>query len=89
MSLLEDLSSRADAHIMRTYGPPKGAFVRGKGTVLFDGNSTPDSAQLINNITSVQKDTGRVLTYQTAVFVVFLCGEGPGFPTMDPTWRQA
>lgn len=23
------------------------------------------------------------------VFVVFLCGDGPGFPAMDPTWRQA
>jgi acetylornithine/N-succinyldiaminopimelate aminotransferase len=41
VSLLEDLRSRADAHIMRTYGPPKAAFVRGKGTVLFDGEDQP------------------------------------------------
>ena len=38
--------------------------------IVIDG----DTAGLINNITSVQKDTGRILTYQTAVFVVFRDG---------------
>lgn len=34
-----------------------------------------DTAAIINNITSVQKHTGRILTYQTAVFVVFRDGK--------------
>ncbi len=38
--------------------------------IVIDG----DTAAMINNITSVQKDTGRILTYQTAVFVVFRDG---------------
>jgi acetylornithine/N-succinyldiaminopimelate aminotransferase len=37
VSHLEDLRARHDAHVMRSYGPPKGAFVRGQGTALFDG----------------------------------------------------
>ena len=41
MSYFEQLQTRSDAHIMRSYGPPKGAFVRGKGTVLFDGEDQP------------------------------------------------
>jgi acetylornithine/N-succinyldiaminopimelate aminotransferase len=36
-SYFDQLQVRADAHVMRSYGPPKGAFVRGKGTALFDG----------------------------------------------------
>lgn len=39
--------------------------------IVIDG----DTAAVINNITSVQKDTGRILTYQTAVFVVFRDGK--------------
>jgi ketosteroid isomerase-like protein len=39
--------------------------------IVIDG----DTAATINNITSVQKDTGRVLTYQTAVFIVFRDGK--------------
>lgn len=39
--------------------------------IVIDG----DTAGLINNITSVQKDTGRILNYQTAVFVVFRDGK--------------
>jgi ketosteroid isomerase-like protein len=39
--------------------------------IVIDG----DTAAMINNITSVQKDTGRILTYQTAVFVVFRDGK--------------
>ena len=35
---LEELRARADTHVMRTYGEPKAAFVRGKGTALFDGD---------------------------------------------------
>ncbi len=32
----EALLRRHDTHVMRTYGPPKAAFVRGQGTRLFD-----------------------------------------------------
>lgn len=32
----EQLRSRADAHVMRSYGAPTAAFARGQGTVLFD-----------------------------------------------------
>lgn len=39
--------------------------------IVIDG----DTAAMINNITSVQKDTGRTLTYQTAVFAVFRDGK--------------
>jgi acetylornithine/N-succinyldiaminopimelate aminotransferase len=38
MSHLEDLSSRAAEHLMPTYPAPRAAFVRGKGTALFDGD---------------------------------------------------
>jgi acetylornithine/N-succinyldiaminopimelate aminotransferase len=38
---LEQLRSRADAHVMRTYPPAPAAFVRGQGTVLFDGDDRP------------------------------------------------
>jgi acetylornithine/N-succinyldiaminopimelate aminotransferase len=41
MTYSEELQDRSAAHIMRSYGPPKGAFVRGKGTVLFDGEDQP------------------------------------------------
>jgi ketosteroid isomerase-like protein len=39
--------------------------------IVIDG----DTAAVINNITSVQKDTGRILTYQTALFVLFRHGK--------------
>jgi acetylornithine/N-succinyldiaminopimelate aminotransferase len=35
---LQHLQARADAHVMRTYPPATAAFVRGQGTVLFDGD---------------------------------------------------
>jgi acetylornithine/N-succinyldiaminopimelate aminotransferase len=35
---LEELSARAAEHVMSTYPAPKAAFVRGKGTALFDGD---------------------------------------------------
>jgi acetylornithine/N-succinyldiaminopimelate aminotransferase len=35
---LEELQARAGAHVMRSYGPAKGAFVRGQGTALFDAS---------------------------------------------------
>jgi acetylornithine/N-succinyldiaminopimelate aminotransferase len=38
---LEQLQRRADAHVMRTYPPAPAAFVRGQGTVLFDGDDRP------------------------------------------------
>jgi acetylornithine/N-succinyldiaminopimelate aminotransferase len=38
MSHLDDLSTRASEHLMSTYPAPKAAFVRGKGTALFDGD---------------------------------------------------
>jgi acetylornithine/N-succinyldiaminopimelate aminotransferase len=37
MSHFDALRARSDAHVMRSYGPPKGAFVHGRGTALFDG----------------------------------------------------
>ena len=39
--------------------------------IVIDG----DKAAIINNVASVQKDTGRILTYQTAIFVVFSGGK--------------
>jgi ketosteroid isomerase-like protein len=39
--------------------------------MLIDG----DTAAFINDITAVQNDTGRVLTYQTAIFAVFRDGK--------------
>ena len=39
--------------------------------IVIDG----DTVAMLNNITSVQKDTGRILTYQTALFVVFHDGK--------------
>ncbi|WP_083441687.1 acetylornithine transaminase [Nitriliruptor alkaliphilus] len=38
---LQQLQARADAHVMRTYPPAPAAFVRGQGTVLFDGDGQP------------------------------------------------
>jgi acetylornithine/N-succinyldiaminopimelate aminotransferase len=38
VSHLDDLAGRAAAHLMSTYPAPKAAFVRGKGTALFDGD---------------------------------------------------
>jgi acetylornithine/N-succinyldiaminopimelate aminotransferase len=38
---LDQLRTRADAHVMRTYPPAAAAFVRGQGTVLFDGDDRP------------------------------------------------
>lgn len=38
MTHLDDLRTRADRHVMSTYGTPSAAFVRGQGTVLFDGD---------------------------------------------------
>ena len=40
----DDLLTRADAVLMRTYGPPRATFVRGQGTALFDaqGNAWLD-----------------------------------------------
>ena len=34
-----------------------------------------DTVAMLNNITSVQKETGRILTYQSALFVVFRDGK--------------
>jgi acetylornithine/N-succinyldiaminopimelate aminotransferase len=38
MSHLDDLRARADERLLRTYPPASAAFVRGKGTALFDGD---------------------------------------------------
>jgi acetylornithine/N-succinyldiaminopimelate aminotransferase len=38
VSHLEELRTRAAAHVMATYPTPTAAFVRGKGTALFDGD---------------------------------------------------
>jgi acetylornithine/N-succinyldiaminopimelate aminotransferase len=40
VSHLDDLRTRADAHLMRTYPAASAAFVRGQGTVLFDAEGT-------------------------------------------------
>jgi ketosteroid isomerase-like protein len=53
--------------------------------IVVDG----DSAAMINNITSVQKDTGRVLTYQTAVFVVFRDGKVVSMKGVADTFDMA
>lgn len=37
MNSFEALRERHDQRVMHSYGPPKAAFVRGKGTRLFDG----------------------------------------------------
>ncbi len=36
-----DLRTRADAHLMATYGPPRAVFKRGQGSVLFDADEQP------------------------------------------------
>jgi acetylornithine/N-succinyldiaminopimelate aminotransferase len=38
VSHLDELAGRAAEHLMSTYPAPKAAFVRGKGTALFDGD---------------------------------------------------
>ncbi len=53
--------------------------------VVIDG----DTAAMINNITSVQKDTGRILTYQTAVFVVFRDGKVVSMKGVADTFDMA
>lgn len=37
MTHFDGLRARHDVHVMQSYGPAKAAFVRGKGTRLFDG----------------------------------------------------
>jgi len=53
--------------------------------IVIDG----DTAAMINKITSVQKDTGRVLTYQTAVFVVFRDGKVVSMKGISDTFDMA
>ena len=53
--------------------------------VVIDG----DTAAMINTITSVQKDTGRILTYQTAVFVVFRDGKVVSMKGVADTFDMA
>ena len=53
--------------------------------IVIDG----DTAGMINKITSVQKDTGRVLTYQTAVFVVFRDGKVVSMKGISDTFDMA
>jgi ketosteroid isomerase-like protein len=53
--------------------------------VLIDG----DTAALLNDITSVQKGTGRILTYQTAVFVVFRDGKVVSLKGVSDTFDMA
>ncbi len=48
-----------------------------------------DTASLINNITSVQKDTGRIMNYQTAVFVVFRNGKVVSMKGVADTFDMA
>ncbi|MGD9924182.1 MAG: nuclear transport factor 2 family protein [Pseudorhodoplanes sp.] len=53
--------------------------------VVIDG----DTAALLNNVTSVQKGTGRILTYQTAVFVVFRDGKVVSLKGVSDTFDMA
>jgi ketosteroid isomerase-like protein len=53
--------------------------------IVIDG----DTAAMINNVTSVQKATGRVLTYQTAVFVVFRDGKVVSMKGVADTFDMA
>jgi ketosteroid isomerase-like protein len=53
--------------------------------IVIDG----DTAAMINNITSVQKNTGRILTYQTAIFVVFRDGKVASLKGVADTFDMA
>jgi ketosteroid isomerase-like protein len=53
--------------------------------IVIDG----DTAAMICNITSVQKDTGRILTYQTANFVVFRHGKVVSMKGVADTFDMA
>ena len=48
-----------------------------------------DTAAMINNVTVVQKDTGRILTYQTAIFVVFRDGKVASMKGVADTFDMA
>lgn len=48
-----------------------------------------DTAAMINSITSVQKNTGRILTYQTAIFVVFRDGKVVSLKGVADTFDMA
>jgi ketosteroid isomerase-like protein len=48
-----------------------------------------DTVAMINNITSVQKETGRILTYQTAVFAVFRDGKVMSLKGVADTFDMA
>ncbi|HWV54948.1 nuclear transport factor 2 family protein [Pseudorhodoplanes sp.] len=53
--------------------------------IVIDG----DTAAMISNVTSVQKQTGRILTYQTAVFVVFRDGKVVSVKGLSDTFDMA
>lgn len=53
--------------------------------IVIDG----DTAAMINNVTSVQKTTGRILTYQTANFVVFRDGKVVSMKGVADTFDMA
>jgi ketosteroid isomerase-like protein len=53
--------------------------------IVIDG----DTVAMINNITSVQKNTGRILTYQTAIFVVFRDGKVASLKGVADTFDMA
>jgi ketosteroid isomerase-like protein len=53
--------------------------------IVIDG----DTVAMINNITSVQKNTGRILTYQTAIFVVFRDGKVASMKGVADTFDMA
>jgi ketosteroid isomerase-like protein len=48
-----------------------------------------DTVAMVNNITSVQRNTGRVLTYQTAIFVVFREGKVVSMKGVADTFDMA
>ena len=53
--------------------------------IVIDGNT----AAIINNVTAVQKDTGRILNYRTAVFVVFRDGKVASMKGVADTFDMA
>ncbi len=74
MSVAEpELFTRAAAHVMPTYGPPRQAFVRGEGTALFDvdGNAWLDllCGLAVTNLGHAHPAVTAAVTRQAATLV--------------------
>jgi ketosteroid isomerase-like protein len=53
--------------------------------IVIDG----DTAAIINNVAAVRKDNGRILSYQTAIFVVFSDGKAVSVKGLADTFDMA